>query len=351
MITALTALSLLLGFLGIYAYQWITFLPNFPISFHYHMRLRHAVMAVLTLTPAYSALALNPSTTQAVLAGLATLLAAGHGFLVPTRGMPAIHRPGTLSVERAGLGDAAMVLGLALEHEARAWPVETLIPHHLANDVLEGRPLLFAWCHACRTGLVYAAEVDGQKLTFDVNAVYRRNMVMRDRETGSLWQQATGECLIGPLKGRSLEVLLGELEVWGAWKAAHPQTQVGMDTEKWSGLLPARQMTRMLDIATAGAHSPGRVLLDSRISPTEEMVGLVIAGEARAWSVASLQKRGELQDTLGGTALRLEASPNSRLVRAYRADDREGLSPLPIQRGRWLGWQEFHPTSSFWLET
>ena len=65
---------------------------------------------------------------------------------------------------------------------------------------------------------MYAAEVDDQRLTFEVAGVYRRNMIIRDRQTGTLWQHATGEALMGPLKGVQLRPLGGELIRWSRWK-------------------------------------------------------------------------------------------------------------------------------------
>jgi hypothetical protein len=57
---------------------------------------------------------------------------------------------------------------------------------------------------------VYASEVNDQRLMFEVAGVYRRNMIIRDRQTGTLWQHATGEALMGPLKGVQLQLLGGE---------------------------------------------------------------------------------------------------------------------------------------------
>lgn len=61
---------------------------------------------------------------------------------------------------------------------------------------------------------MYAATIKGQRLNFVVEAVWRRNMIIRDRETGTLWQQANGEALIGPLQGTQLQALGGELMNW-----------------------------------------------------------------------------------------------------------------------------------------
>ena len=73
---------------------------------------------------------------------------------------------------------------------------------------------------------MYAAEVNDQRLMFEVAGVYRRNMIIRDRQTGTLWQHATGEALMGPLKGVQLQLLGGELTSWSRWKEMYPHTSM-----------------------------------------------------------------------------------------------------------------------------
>ena len=55
------------------------------------------------------------------------------------------------------------------------------------------------------------------------------NLVMYDRETDSLFQQASGEGFEGALEGQRLQELEEEswgLVRWGQWKSEHPDTLV-----------------------------------------------------------------------------------------------------------------------------
>ena len=51
-------------------------------------------------------------------------------------------------------------------------------------------------------------------------------MLFFDRQTDSLWSQLLSEAVTGPLAGARLAVLPAENTNWGAWKAAHPESQV-----------------------------------------------------------------------------------------------------------------------------
>ena len=54
--------------------------------------------------------------------------------------------------------------------------------------------------------MVYAREVEGQVLTFDVSGLlYQGILVMRDNETGSLWSQAISTAIDGHFDGMVLE--------------------------------------------------------------------------------------------------------------------------------------------------
>ena len=44
-----------------------------------------------------------------------------------------------------GLADAAPVLAAEVEGEVVAYPLELIVPHHIVNDVIGGRPVLVAW--------------------------------------------------------------------------------------------------------------------------------------------------------------------------------------------------------------
>jgi hypothetical protein len=71
---------------------------------------------------------------------------------------------------------------------------------------------------------VFRANIDGKTLTVDLEGLQGLNFVMRDRQTGSLWQQATGVAFEGPLKGKRLTLIDFLLTTWGEWRQLHPDT-------------------------------------------------------------------------------------------------------------------------------
>ena len=77
------------------------------------------------------------------------------------------------------------------------------------------------------TGIVYARTIGDRTLTFSVSGMlWRDNLIMYDRETGSWWAQATGAAIRGTLKGGTLTTVSSEMMTWKQWWELHPGTVV-----------------------------------------------------------------------------------------------------------------------------
>lgn len=309
----------------------------------------------------------------------ATAAVSAAAFLYPEKVFVPLDRPEHIPAREATYGEDAPVLGFATTDAAVAWPIEVLVPHHLVNDLVGGVPVLATYCPLCRTGIVFDPRVDRRPLTFEVAGLVRGNMLMRDRETGSLWQQSTGEALTGPLQGARLELLLGEQTTWGSWRNDYPQTTLCAEpTNADKGLIRFLPFDRMTAHFARGAFQlPGQRGTDRRLPSREEVAGLTIAGESRAYPLAALGKDGWVGERLGGQSIIVTYDRRADRVRAFalnggaaelRVEEdaivaRDGaprwsmsgqplvagvaaLRPLPVERQWWMSWAEFHPATT-----
>ena len=76
---------------------------------------------------------------------------------------------------------------------------------------------------------MYSGVVNGQTTTFGTSGLlYRSNKVMYDRATRSLWNQFSGEPIIGTLadSGIQLPFFPSVVSTWGEWQEEHPDTTV-----------------------------------------------------------------------------------------------------------------------------
>ncbi len=56
-----------------------------------------------------------------------------------------IYDPGFVSAEKASYKDDELVMGVAIENEAKAYPVGLLARREMVNDELAGIPILVTW--------------------------------------------------------------------------------------------------------------------------------------------------------------------------------------------------------------
>lgn len=341
--TALLSLATLVAVPSLQLYYWPTAVPALPPSFFVHAR--RIAWGVRLVVLGLSGVAVVWSPTPACLAwaactGVLSLLA---GFFHPKKALPAVMEPPHVRAdEETSLAADATVVTVECAGAHAAWPLEVVVPHHLIHDVVNGQPVLVSWCQACRTANVFDRVVDGRALTFEVTSVWRRNMVVADVETGSVWQQASGECVAGPLQGRSLGVLGGALERFGPWRQAHPTAPVAREPARWTGLLPRALIVRMLQRATRRALVPGRTLTDTRLSGEVMVVGLVHRGVAWAWPLEVVIAAGQVTQPVDDGVLAVRYLPERDLVEAVVERD-AARTPVRVERLFWAGWYEFHP--------
>ncbi len=120
-----------------------------------------------------------------------------------------------------------LVVGVASDGYAKAYPLDALKDTPLVNDTVSGSDIVIFLEPETDTILVYDRVVDGQALTFktgEKEAGYEASFV--DEETGSTWMALTGRAVDGPLKDTILERSHSHLSYWFAWKDWNPKTEV-----------------------------------------------------------------------------------------------------------------------------
>jgi hypothetical protein len=105
------------------------------------------------------------------------------------------------------LNDSTVVIAVAHQGEARAYPLRYIVYHHQVRDTIGGKAVMVTYCSVCRTGRVFEPTVKGQPENFRLVGMDHFNAMFEDNNTKSWWRQATGEAVAGPLKGESMPEL------------------------------------------------------------------------------------------------------------------------------------------------
>ena len=121
------------------------------------------------------------------------------------------------------LSPKAMIFGLDVNGEERAFPREALRQSRVVNETLGGEPILVVHQPGSDTTTAFRARVNGRTLQF--KAANAGVTELTDMATQSRWD-AYGKCLSGKLDGTQLEPLILEPEYWFAWSEFHPKTSI-----------------------------------------------------------------------------------------------------------------------------
>jgi len=112
---------------------------------------------------------------------------------------------------------------VTIDGEARFYPLRIMTSHEIVNDEFGEVPVAVTYCPLCNTMAVFDRRVDGDVLRFGVSGLLRMSdLVMWDDATTSLWQQITGEGIVGDLAGTQLEFVPSALVRWDDFRSTNP---------------------------------------------------------------------------------------------------------------------------------
>jgi len=257
----------------------------------------------------------------------------------PKDGIPAILNPVFIKAAQAGfLQDQDRILGLVEEGEAKAYPIKILNWHEIVNDTLGGKPVLVTYCPLCGTGIGFHPVVNGRLLTFGVSGLlYKSDMVMYDHQTESLWSQISMEAIVGSMTGATLPHIFLEHTTWGAWRRAHPTTQV-LSTK--TGFVRDYDRDPYLGYAQRADLMFPVLPKDSRFHPKEWVLGLTVEGVAKAYPFSELKKaKNPLHDKVQGQRFTIQFQTDTQSALALNADGKR----VPTVMAFWFAWYAFHP--------
>jgi hypothetical protein len=142
----------------------------------------------------------------------------------PPDGIPPVDEPRFLRVADVDfLADNEPVLALEIDGDARAYPVQIMTWHEIANDTVGGVPVAVSYCPLCNSAVAYDRRLGDRVLDFGTSGLlYNSALVMYDRQTETLWSHFTGEGIIGELTGTDLDVFPLATVSWQTFRDANP---------------------------------------------------------------------------------------------------------------------------------
>ncbi|MCL7453923.1 MAG: DUF3179 domain-containing protein, partial [Anaerolineae bacterium] len=222
----------------------------------------------------------------------------------PRDGIPSIDEPQFVSAEEAAgwLADNEPVIALEIDEDARAYPLQILTWHEIVNDVVGDVPVIVTFCPLCNAAITFDRRLEGQVYEFGTSGLLRNSdLVMYDRTTESLWQQLTGEAIVGDMVGKRLRFVPSSLVSFEGFRQAYPRGNVlSRDTgysrdygrNPYAGYDRADQTPFLFD---------GE--LDGRLLPMERVVTISFGGVDVAYPLSLLSDVHVVEDAQAGVDL------------------------------------------------
>ena len=154
-------------------------------------------------------------------------------------------------------------------------------------------------------------------MTFHLAGINNQNFIMRDEETGSWWQQVSGEAIHGPLKGKRLTNVYNDELTFAVWKRENRQGRVLKPDER----VKRRYMPANWEEFVAKEQVVTPVDPRDKLSPRTLIAGLVVNGKALAYPLPALEKQRLILSAVGSgggvTPIFIVLGDDNKSVRAF----------------------------------
>jgi hypothetical protein len=269
--------------------------------------------------------------------------------------------------DRNKVDTARLVVGIEVDGQARAFPIQFIGYHHQVRDTVAGKPVMVSYCTVCRTGRVFSPVVDGRSETFRLVGMDHFNAMFEDASTHSWWRQANGEAIAGPSKGKSLTEIPSRQVTLAEWLREHPSSLI-MQAD--SGL--KEHYSKDFDYETGKSRKSLTGTDTVSWHDKAWVVGITVNGQSKAYDWNRLRRERVVNDLVGGRpivlALATDTTSFAAFVRpnpaarfivrndslvagvasyAFNGTGANGtLEPVKASQEFWHSWRTFQPATA-----
>jgi len=232
------------------------------------------------------------------------------------------------------------VIAMNIGSEARAYPLQILTWHEIANDTLAGVPVAVTFCPLCNSALAFDRRVpvaddaltDVQAFNSDVTTValdddfvaayerqtgsvpaeqaipvtfgvsgllYNSNLLMFDSDTSTLWSQLLGEGNIGTLTDTELLRYPAQIVSFAEFQEAFPEGDVLSRDTGYSRGYGRNPYVGYDDIDSPAFLFRGET--DGRLPPKERVISVVQGDTSVAYPFSELAQARVIHDQIADT--------------------------------------------------
>lgn len=272
-----------------------------------------------------------------------------------------------LSADQSKVDVERIVMGVVINNEAKAYPIQFLGYHHQVRDTIGGKPVMITYCTVCRTGRVFEPVINGHVETFRLVGMDHYNAMFEDQRTKSWWRQVNGEAVAGPLKGLTLPELPFVQASLKSWLQLYPGSLIMQPDSNF------KQAYADMDEYESG-RPEGRLTRYDTASWQDKswVAGIEIGSSSKAYDWNELVDKAVINDLIDSIPVSIVLTEDEKSLFAFRrqtnnqvltlrndtltdgmidyslsgkAYDSSTLSlpMIPVYQEYWHSWRTFHP--------
>ena len=218
---------------------------------------------------------------------------------------------------------------IEIEGDARFYPLSVMTRHEIVNAEVGGIPVAVTYCPLCNTALVFDRRFEGETLRLGVSGLLRNSdLVMWDDVTQTLWQQVTGEAIVGEHAGKSLTPLASAIVRWADFRDTHPDGQALSSDQGFGSVYGSNPYEFYSSRGRPYNFYSGEI--DDRFPALERVVGISVNGIDKDYYFSLLNKVQVVHDNLAGQTPPYCRKPLNRPDPHNRCADRmRGAEGIP----------------------
>lgn len=259
-----------------------------------------------------------------------------------------------------------LVIGIAHNGEAKAYPIQFLGYHHQVQDTIGEKPMIVTYCTVCRTGRVFEPVVNGKNEKFRLVGMDHFNAMFEDATTRSWWRQVNGEAITGKLKGQQLPEVFSTQTSLAKWLLLNPNSLI-MQAD--AAFLKSYDSTMKFESGKSKSKLTGTDSLSWE--DKSWVIGVKAGNESKAYDWNRLKTERIIHDKIDNIPLLLVLASDNKSFFVferpeenslftlnndililnnyhYRIDGKGidtsfSLKPLPAYQEFWHSWRTFNP--------
>ena len=362
--------SLIIGMGAIF-----TLVEKFPVKllyYHYHYR-KPLIWIIFTASLGYNILnSSNGFPTNVIpplaIIGLAVILT----YKVhQSNWFKAVYFPKmTNDLDSLPLSDEQEIALIDYRGITKAYPLDYVIHHHIINDKFKDKTIALTYCAMCRSIIPFDVTDIGPLF---VASFKNANMIVADKKTGTFFQQATFNSIIGKLHPNSLKMIPFQVLPWKTIQNLKSNPQVAIINE--NDLRPFKlPMPGVWKKVMSSELTPGLSNKDKTFPSKTHIIGIMdssisesvfyLKSEILQQTIAKNEKLNYTLIPIGDTVIGFKTKNIDLTIKGNQIEDvntktswdvtgkylsgtiKKDLEKIAISDEYWFSWKRFHPKSN-----